>query len=138
MPASIATQLAQVPRSYVPVALAGGKLRVLVETFTLSSEAIGTYNIGAPLPAGAVPVAGLVVSSVTLGTATIAIGTSTAAAKYRAAATLTTPDAPALFGTAAATGAPLAAAEQLVLTVAGAALPSSGRLVVLFVYADNS
>jgi hypothetical protein len=138
MPASIATQLAQVPRSYVPVALAGGKLRVLVETFTLAGEATGTYAIGAPVPAGAVPLAGLVVSSISLGTSTIAIGTAATPAKYRAAATIGTADAPALFGTAAATGGPLAAAEQLVLTVGVAALPSAGRLVVLFVYADNS
>ena len=68
------------------------------------------------------------------GTATLAFGISGSTGKYRAAATLTTTDSWVSVGLNAAMGVELAAAEQIIMTVGAAALPSSGRMVVLFVY----
>jgi hypothetical protein len=87
----------------------------------------------ARIPAGMRFSHGMIVSSVSLGTSTIAVGTAADTAKYRAAATFTSADAPAHFGKAAATAAgPLAAEEEIILTVAVAALPNTAnaRLIV--------
>jgi hypothetical protein len=64
----------------------------------------------------------------------LAFGINGSTGKYRAAATLTTTDSWVSVGLNAAMGVELAAAEQIVMTVAAAALPSSGRMVVLFLY----
>ena len=138
MPSTIAARLADVPRTYPPVAFAGGKLRVLIEVFTFNGEAAGAYAIGAPLPAGAVPVLGFLVTSASTGTATLAIGNKDSTNRYRTGAVLSQVDTPVLFGAGLVVGSATLLAEQLVLTVGTAALPAAGRLVVMLLYVDNS
>lgn len=129
MPATIATALAATFRDYPGSALVGGKLEVLSqERFTLASDATGAYNIGAVIPAGSVPLLGVLTSTVSLGSSTIALGITGTTGKYRTAATFTAADTPTLFGNASVLGVALSAAEQLLMTVAVAALPASGTL----------
>jgi len=129
MPSTIATALAATFKDYPASALVGGKLEVLSqERFTLASDATGAYNIGPVIPAGAVPLVGILTSTVSLGTSTIAIGITGTTGKYRAAAVFTAVDTPTLFGVASVMGQALTAAEQLLMTVAVAALPASGTL----------
>lgn len=124
---------------FVSVADMGGKLRVASAVFTAASDAAGTYAAPIRLPRGARVVAAYINASVTMGgTATLAIGIAGATGKYRAAATYTSADTTTWLGLNAATMAPLTADEQILLTVAAAALPSSGRLVITFLYVDNS
>lgn len=107
-----------------------GRLKVgLRTTIALASQASGdTIELG-DLPQGFLPLAVMLHSSVSLGSATAAIGISGSAGKYRAAATFTAADAPSLFGVAANI-AKLTAKERLILTVGTAALPASGTLIV--------
>jgi hypothetical protein len=81
---------------------------------------------------------GVMTSTVTLGTSTLAVGVSGAAGKYAAAAVFTTPNVPTLFGNALAVGqqTPFAADEVVLGTVAAASLPGAGTLVV-DMYASN-
>ena len=138
MPSTIAARLADVPRTYPPVAFAGGKLRVLIEVFNYNAEATGTYAIGAPLPAGAVPVLGCLVTSASTGTATVAIGNKDSATRYRSGTVLSQVDTPTLFGPGLVVGSTTPLSEQLMLTVGTAALPAAGRLVIMLLYVDNS
>ena len=72
---------------------------------------------------------GVTQASATLGSsATVAIGITGATGKYRAAATHTS-TAPVVFGLQAAS-VTLAAGEEIFITIASAALPSSGTFVV--------
>lgn len=123
----------------IPVALLGGKVRAAIAEFTCASDAQGTYQVPIRLPRGARVIAGFLNASVTMGaSATIAIGISGATGKYRAAATYTTADTLTFLSLNAATGAELTAEEQIIMTVASAALPSSGRLLIGFLWVDNS
>ncbi len=123
----------------VPVNL-GGTVKVALATFTFSSDAIGTYT--APelrFPAGAVILdVGFNLTASAGGTATLALGIAGTAGKYRAAATLTTTDQWVQSNLAAAVGVPLTAAEQWILTVAAAALPSSGTMLIRVLWVDNA
>jgi hypothetical protein len=86
--------------------------------------------------AGEVPLFGILLASATLGaSATIAIGTAASAAKYRAAATHTV-TVPTFFGVAAACGTPLTADADVLITIAVAALPSSGTVQISMCYAN--
>ena len=87
------------------------------------------------LPAGVYPLRGLLASTVSLGTSTLAIGTSAATGKYRAAATFTAVDTPTPFmvtGANITSGLPVAlvTAEEILATIAVAALPASGTCIV--------
>lgn len=108
----------------------GGRLRRFRATVTLASQASGDTIVLAKLPAGYAFAFGIINASATLGTATVAIGNSTTAGKYRAAAVFTAA-APTLFGDVAAEDdAALTAEETVIATVGSAALPSSGTMVV--------
>ena len=123
----------------IPVSLNGGKVRCAIAEFTCASDAAATYTAPIKLPKGARVICGFLNASVTMGgTATLAIGISGATGKYRAAATYTTADTFTIIALNAATGAVLTAEEQILLTVAAAALPSSGRLLIGFLWVDNS
>jgi hypothetical protein len=100
-------------------------------TVNLASQASGDTVVLADIPAGYVFAGGELTASVSLGTATVAVGNASSAGKYRAAAVYTTVDQPVLFGNTV-TMAALAstAAERLILTVGTASLPASGTLVV--------
>lgn len=118
-----------------PASLAGGRMRVAACIFTFASDAPAAYTLPIILPKGArVWDARFNLSASAGGTATLAFGTAASAGKYRAAATLTTTDSWVSSGLNAAMGAELAADERIVMTVAAAPLPSSGRMVVQFLY----
>ena len=107
------------------------KLRRFKATITLAAQASSDTVKLFKLPKGYAPLYGVLNTSVSLDTATIAIGTaaSGASGKYRAAAVFTAADTPTLFGKNAA-NAILAADEEVILTVGTAALPASGTLIV--------
>jgi hypothetical protein len=109
----------------------GGRLRRFRATVPFAAQASGDTITLAQVPAGYTFAFGMVNASATFGaSATIAIGSTSTAAKYRAAATHTT-TVPTLFGLyTAADDVPLAADETVVMTVGVAALPGSGSAVV--------
>lgn len=123
----------------IPSAVMGGKVRCAIAEFTCATDVVGTYTVPIRLPRGARVIALMLNASATMGaSATIAIGIAGAVEKYRAAATYTTANTLTLVSLNAATGAELAAEEQIIMTVAVASLPSSGRLLIGFLYTDNS
>lgn len=120
----------------------GGTVRRYRTVVTLAAQAAGAYAL-VTLPPGHTFAYGVVTSSVSLGTSTIAVGIAGSAAKYKAAAVFTAVDTPTMFGNAAAVGASAALTstvgsspkgtgvdEAVLLTVAAAALPASGTLIV--------
>lgn len=115
------------------------KIRAFVATLDLSVATVkgasGDTDVCFVIPKGYKPLYGYLLSSATMGgTATIAVGNSTTAGKYRAAAIHTTADAPQFFMLSAASQlAPLSADETVLITIAAAALPGTGILqVVMF------
>ena len=112
----------------------GARSRRFRATITLASQPTADNILLGVFPAGSIPEVGFITSSVSLGTAVIAIGTSKTHAsngQYRAAAVFTAVDTPAPFGAAARLAdAPLAADTPVYLTIATAALPASGTLVI--------
>lgn len=113
------------------------RLRVVWDVWTMASQAAGsTFKAGLKIPAGAVPLFGIVRASATLGgTATIAIGDGDDADEYMAALA-STAVTPQIFGIAGTTFTELSVERTLTVTTAAAALPSSGTLAVALVYAD--
>lgn len=109
----------------------GGRLRRFRATVPFESQASGDTITLAEVPAGYTFAFGMVNASATFGaSATIAIGSTDSATKYRAAATHTT-TVPTLFGLyTAADDEPLAAEETVIMTVGVAALPGTGSAVV--------
>ena len=112
-------------------------VKVLREVITLASQATTDTIVIGKLPLGAVPLFGLLNTDTSLGTSTIAIGITGSTGKYRAAATFTATSTPTMFGVAAgmAITTPLSTEETVFITIATAALPSSGTLVVDIFYA---
>ena len=111
----------------------GARLKRFRATVVLAAQAAADTIVLADLPAGYTFAYGVLTASATLGaTATIAIGTATTPAKYKAAAVFTAVDTPTLFGTAIAGAGQVAAVatERIIATIAAAALPASGTLVV--------
>lgn len=118
-----------------PVSSIGGKRRSMLCEFTLASDAAGTYPLPVVIPRGARILDVRLNTSATLGgTATLAIGVAGATDKYRVAATFTTANQWVSVALNAAMGVELTADEQILLTTAAAALPSSGRLLVEIIY----
>jgi hypothetical protein len=123
----------------IPVADLGGKLRVANAVFNCATDVVGSYTAPIRLPRGARVLFLVLNASATMGaSATLAIGIAGTTGKYRAAATFTAANTPTLVGLNATVAEPLTAEEQILLTVAVASLPASGRLVISFVYVDNS
>lgn len=118
----------------------GGTVRCYTASFDLAKIAAAKDDtlMLCVKPRGAVFLAATVCSSVTLGTATLAINGQTKAGpdepaasaegKYAAARTLTTPNQPILFGDAGKNEQTVFE-EKITVTVGTAALPSSGELV---------
>lgn len=142
MPAYLSTDLAgsanqtSAPVGYKPAATVyGARLKRLRGSFTLATQTTSDTLVIGTLPAGATFAYGKITSSVSLGTATVAIGISGTTGKYRAAAVFTAVDTPTDFGTVAQVSAsPLAAEEQVFATIAVASLPASGTLVIDLYY----
>lgn len=106
-------------------------VKVHTQVITLASQPTTDTLVVAKIPAGQKFLYGMLNTDTSLGSATIAIGTAAAAGKYRAAAVFTATNTPTLFGVeAAADDAPLTADEEVIITIAAAALPASGGLVV--------
>lgn len=122
----------------ISVAQNSGKIAHYRATITLAAQANGDKVELFHLPKGSCLLGFLINSSVTLGTATIAIGDSTTADKYKQAAVFTTADVPAPAGKNAATLEPIGDDGLVVLTVGTAALPASGTLVVDALVAVNN
>lgn len=125
------------PTGYKPAATVyQARLKRMRATFTLASQATTDTLVIGTLPPGATFAYGVLNASATLGaTATLAIGPSTSTGKYRAAATFTTANTPTFFGVNAPVAAdPLTAEETVIGTIAAAALPASGTLVVDIFY----
>lgn len=124
----------------------GGRLRMFRATIALDALTVNsttTVGTGAQttdtISLGVIPpgyrfVRGYLTANVSLATSTVSIGNATSAAKYRAAAVFTAVDTPTPFGLTAAmvTAAPASGSEEIILTIATAALPSGAgnRLVV--------
>lgn len=117
----------------------GARLKRFRASITLASQASTDTVVLADLPAGFTFAYGVLTSSVTLGSSTVAVGNATTPAKYKAAAVFTAVDTPTMFGTAIAGAAQAAgtATERVILTVGAAALPASGTLVV-DIYASHA
>lgn len=114
---------------------AGGNVRVISETFTYASDAAASYNIGGGLlPAGARVLDAYFVTSVTTGSATLALGIAGSTAKYISAAAVTTANSRTVTLNQAALLTEITTPEQLQLTVAAAALPASGTLRIVLTY----
>jgi hypothetical protein len=131
------TQASAVAAGVRPAAsVYGARLKRLRATVTMASQTTSDTLLLGNLPAGATFAYGVLNTTATLGSTTLAIGVSGTAGKYRAAATFTSADTPTLFGTAANAGAasPLAAEESVIGTIAAANMPSSGTLVVDLYY----
>jgi hypothetical protein len=126
------------PVGYKPRATVyGARTKRLRGSFTLNTQTTSDTLVVGNLPAGATFAFGLLTTSVSLSTATVAVGIAGTTGKYRAAAVFTATDTPTLFGTAATVGAAdpaLAAEEQVIVTIATASLPASGTFVVDLYY----
>lgn len=131
------TQASAVAAGVKPAAsVYGGRLKRLRASVTLAGQLTTDTLLLGVLPAGATFAYGVINSTATLGSSTLAIGITGTTGKYRAAATFTTADTPTFFGLAAQAGAatPLAAEETVIGTIATATLPSSGTLLVDLYY----
>lgn len=133
--ASEVTGLGTTPLGNAEGAVQGGRIRRFRATVELASQANGDTVTLAKVPAGYAFSYGVITTSATLGSATVAVGVDGTAAKYKAAATFTNTDTPTLFGKATAIADdPLTDGEDVLLTVGTAALPGSGTLVVDLFY----
>lgn len=107
----------------------GARVRCFTETFTYAAQASGSTITVAKLPAGAMVLGFELNTSVTTGSATIAVGDGTNT--YVAAAAYTTPGDTVLAALQAGNGmtSPLSADGSIILTTGAAALPASGTLL---------
>lgn len=100
-------------------------------TVTLAAQATTDTIVVAVVPAGYDFAYGILTSTVSLGTSTIAIGITGTTGLYRTAATFTATDTPTLFGNTAAVAAVALTADQTIfITIGTAALPGAGTLMV--------
>lgn len=132
----------QTPVGQVDGSSQGGRVRVYREQITLASG-VGTTadTIVVAYPSkGEQFLFGVLTSTVTLGTSTVAVGVTGATGKYRTAAAFTAVDTPTLFGAGAAGlggAGKLAGDEEIFLTIGTANLPTSGTLTVDLYFAQT-
>ena len=126
------------PVGYKPRATVyGARTKRMRATVTLATQTVSDILVFGNLPAGATFAYGVITSSVSLATSTLAVGITGTTGKYRTAAVSTVTDTPTLFGNTAVVGAAdpaLSAEEQVIGTIAVASLPASGTLVVDLYY----
>jgi hypothetical protein len=127
-----------IPVGYKPKATVyGARFKRMRATITLAGQTTSDILQFGTLPTGTVFAYGVLTSSASLSTSTLAIGTAASSGAYRAAATFTATDTPTMFGvtTAVAAADTASTSETVVIgTIATAALPSSGTLVVDIYY----
>ena len=134
------TQMAKLrvaPQAVPEPGFVDGTVRVFNEKIALSGQTTTDVIEVARLPKGAVPLYGLLLTDTSLGAATVAIGVSGNAGKYRTGGTFTVTDAPTPFGAAAGAGEALSAEESVFISIGAASLPVSGTLRVMFFYSFN-
>lgn len=127
-----------VPRLRSSGIVVGGALTRFRATLALAASGNGQVQAAdnvllAELPPGYVFAFGALTVSATMGAAQLAVGTNPVHAsngQYRAAATATTADTPALFGKAAAQKLPASTAPTKVYLTTSADLPTAGDVVV--------
>jgi hypothetical protein len=131
----------------LPNQLVGAKQHLWTERITLASQASGVNIPVARVPYGSALMDIMVNGSVSLGTSTLAFGDMNNTARFSAAAVNTAVDTASHKLNAASAGLPLTtcydvngvannAYEDVVMTVAAAALPAAGTLVVTIYYQD--
>ncbi len=114
------------------------KAKRIRATLILNGQAIGDTIVLGEIPVGGVHLPGLINSTVSLGAATLAIGTAAVPALLRDAAVFTTPNVPTQFGKVGATSdVPAAVTTRIIATIAGAALPVGGTLEIDLAYSDT-
>jgi hypothetical protein len=123
------------PRSLTPQGLLdgsvqGGHVRIYREKILLTGQTTADTIVLACPSAGETFLGGVMTADVTLGLAQVSVGTAALPAKYRALAVQTAIDTPTLFGRTSAQAAKLALDETVILTIATAALPATGTLIV--------
>lgn len=106
-----------------------GRVRLFREIITLASQPTSNTIVVATPRKGFAFLFGVHATDTSLGSSTVAVGITGSTAKYKAAATFTATDTPTVWGKAAAM-TKLTAAETVFITIAAAALPSSGTYVV--------
>jgi len=119
----------------------GGRVKRLRATITLATQTTSDILALGNLPAGSVFAYGVITSTVSLSTSTVAVGISGTTGKYRTAATFTATDTPTMFGNAAqvaASDAGSTAEEVVIGTIATASLPASGTLIIDLYYSIPS
>lgn len=113
----------------------GGKMRRILATFDMASQASGSFLVIGRRPQGSVFAGLRLTTDTSLGTATVSAGTAASAARDKAAATFTATDTPTTYGKASAFAADALTADEIVgLTTGTAALPSSGILIAEYFY----
>lgn len=121
------------PKEYPHASFSGGRVRRYRNTIPLASQSAGDTITLQPIPANQVFAFGILNATATLGaTATIAIGVAGATDKFRTAAVFTAA-APTLFGNIGAmddSNQDNPGGFVPIITIAEAALPSSGTLTV--------
>lgn len=127
--------LGTIPTTKSNGAVHNARLRRFRATVQFDGQTTTDTIVLARVPAGYAFAFGVTSASATAGaSATLAIGIAGATGKYRAAAVHTT-TAPTLFGLAAAIDdVPLAAEEEIFITIAVAALPTSADFMVVDLY----
>ena len=120
-----------VPKQFPNAAIAGGRVRRYRNTVTLAAQPSADTITLTEIPAGSIFAYGVLASTVSLGSATLKIGTPTDDDAYRAAATFTTANQPVMFGLPADMAKDVTEANMKpIVTTGGAALPASGTLMV--------
>lgn len=119
---------------YKPTSTNGynSRLRRFRATVTLASQTTNDTITLATLPSGTLFEYGVVNTDTSLGGSVLTLGITGSTAKYMGSAVFTTTNTPTLIGKTATTGAasPFSSDETILATIAGAALPASGTLVV--------
>lgn len=133
------TQASAVAAGYKPRATVyGARLKRLRATIALASQTTSDTLLLGVLPAGAVFAYGVLTTSASLGSSTLAIGYSGTTGAYRAAAAFTSTDTPTMFGVTAtgpaASDAGTSSETNIIGTIGTANLPASGTLVVDIYY----
>lgn len=123
-----------VTRTPAEVGDVGGRVRSFIETVALNGQAINDIIYVARLPVNARIIGIYLNSSVTLGLSEVEVGIPGTASKYRAAATLTTPNEWVACELNGVVGVALAEKEDIILTNLVAALPGAGTLKILVKY----
>lgn len=114
-----------------------GKVRVFSEQFVYAAQASGSTITVATLPAGALPLSIQLITDTSTGSATLAFGDGTTAAKFVAASAYTTTDTPVEAMKTAPALTVLTAPTSVVITTAAASLPASGNLCVQTYFATD-